>query len=402
MSRAVLLVTFVAASAAATPLPVTREPLTDDVAHYTFTVPVGDEPNARLAIHRVTRERGPWRPRATRHAVLFMHGDFSTFTSSFTDLATYLAEGGIDVWGVDARWTQAPPDEGADVSDFAAMTAAQRIADTELALAFARATRLVTGSGLERVVLSGFSSGAYLSYLVASVDAARPAWQRQVKGLVPIDSWAAIDPAIPGLEDDVCFGRDLAQADFDAGLVDSANGFQIQLGTLALTDPDGPSPNPRFTNLGRMFNFVGRTFLFTFATPWYHLAAGTIVDNTVTSLRESPPEAIAGWLAAAAPHQAWRESLDLAIQLCGRGPLPVDAPLGRITVPLLYLGAAGGYEDYGLYATTQVRSSDVTTLVVRRFGPERAGEDFGHADLLFATDAPALVWAPLAAWILLR
>jgi hypothetical protein len=386
-----------AAGAAASPPPVTRELVGGDIWRYSFTVPVGDGPNAHICIHRVVRERSAWRPRATPHAVVLLHGDFSQFPDSFGDMAAFLAAGGIDVWGVDARWTTAPA-EGADLSDFDAMTIGQRIADTELALTFARVTRLLTGSGFEPVTLSGFSRGAHLAYLVASVDAARPAWQRNVKALAPLDSWAAIDPANTAAAADACIGRDLEQEVVDSGIVDSDNFFQIDLGTLALTDPDGPSPNPRFTNLGRMRNFVGRTWLVFAPTPFYHLAAGVIVDNTVTALRESSDEDLATWLAAAAPHQPWRESLGFSTLLCGQPPLPVDAPLGRITVPLLYIGAAGGYGDDALYTTTLVGSTDVTTLVLRL--PTLPDEQqIGHADLLFGRDAPALVWSPLAAWI---
>ena len=68
-------------------------------------------------------------------------------------------------------------------------------------------------------------------------------------------------------------------------------------------------------------------------------------------------------------------------------------------MPLFYLGAAGGYGDHGLYSTTRVSSSDVTTQVVRRGGSGGDFEDFGHGDLLFADDAPALVWQPLRAWL---
>ncbi|WP_228560389.1 MULTISPECIES: hypothetical protein [Myxococcus] len=45
-------------------------------------------------------------------------------------------------------------------------------------------------------------------------------------------------------------------------------------------------------------------------------------------------------------------------------------------------------------------SVDVTTLVVRRLGPERVAEDFGYGDLLYAEVAPTLAWQPLAAWVL--
>src|SRR5262249_43324315 len=144
------------------------------------------------------------------------------------------------------------------------------------------------------------------------------------------------------------------------------------------------------------------TFVLFAPTPWYHLAAGVLDGNTVIALRESPDAAVATWLAEAVPHQAFRESLHLQTFLCGEAPLTFDAPVARIAVPLLLLGGAGGYGDAAVYTTTQVASRDVTTRIVRRFGPDGVFEDFGHADLLFARDAPALAWAPLAAWILAR
>jgi hypothetical protein len=94
-----------------------------------------------------------------------------------------------------------------------------------------------------------------------------------------------------------------------------------------------------------------------------------------------------------------RENADSEALFCGQGPLPIQAPLNRIRVPIFYLGAAGGIGVHGLYTTTQVKSTDVTTLVLHRFGADRIAEDFGHADLMFATDAPSLAWLPLAGWL---
>jgi hypothetical protein len=36
---------------------------------------------------------------------------------------------------------------------------------------------------------------------------------------------------------------------------------------------------------------------------------------------------------------------------------------------------------------------------VRRLSPELEVSDYGHADLLFARDAPEIAWQPLAAWL---
>lgn len=100
-----------------------------DVYHYSMVLKVGATPNARLRIHRVVRELGPWQPRSSGSSVLLMHGDFATFTTNFAPaltgtarpphggLAVYLAKQSIDVWGFDRRWTTAPTD-GADLSDF--------------------------------------------------------------------------------------------------------------------------------------------------------------------------------------------------------------------------------------------------------------------------------------------
>ena len=125
-----------------------------------------------------------------------------------------------------------------------------------------------------------------------------------------------------------------------------------------------------------------------------------IENDTVTAFRASSEDAISAWFAGAAPHQSLRESAESDALWCGQGPAPIDFALDRIQVPLFYVGAAGGFGDLGLYSTTRVGSTDVTTLVVRRLSADREAEDFGHGDLLYATDAPALVWRPLASWIL--
>ena len=143
-----------------------------------------------------------------------------------------------------------------------------------------------------------------------------------------------------------------------------------------------------------------QTYQFYTPTPLHHLAGGVLVNGKLTALRYSTEPAIDAWLSSAPFHQALAESADLDAMWCGDAPLPLADHLADITVPLLYLGAAGGFGDHGLYTTTLVASTDVTTKVIRRLAPAQEGEDFGHADLLFAGDAPDLAWQPLAQWIL--
>ncbi|MDI1476281.1 hypothetical protein [Polyangium sp. y55x31] len=390
-----------------------REQVAGDVYHYTFLLKVGDTPNARIRVHRVVREDSPNVAHPTSRAIMLLHGDFATFTTNFLpslisdgaqldrNLALYLAKRGIDVWGVDRRWTTAPA-EGTDFSDFAGMGVAQAVSDTGLALSFARTLRTLTGAGQDRLFLGGFSSGAQLTYLYAAEESQKPLAQRQVKGIVPIDIYGKLSPADESLRLYACAN---AADEYDwvaQGYVDSDNStFAQPLGALAASDPGGDSPIfEGYTNREAMLGFVSATFLLYEPKPQYHLVAGVYTNGFPTKLRYASESLITDWLAHSPPHESLVETADRDAMWCGTGTLPLADHLADISVPLFYLGAAGGFGDHGLYTTTLVASTDVTTHVVRRLPASREIEDFGHADLLYANDAPALAWAPLAQWLL--
>lgn len=387
----------VSASADALTSSVTRELVSGDIYHYTFTVRVGSTPNARLRIHRVVRERAPWQPRRTTGAAMVMHGDFASFASNFMPgLAPWLAARDIDVWGLDRRWASVAAD--GDVSDFDAMSLDQELDDVGTALAFARATRLVTDGSTDQLNLIGFSRGGELAYFYASREGARPAWQRHVKGIVPLDVYVSLAPADKDFRQFFCA---TAAAEYDAlaaGFADGPNDFQIGLGRGDLDAPAAPNEFfPDLTNREAMLMFVGETYLLFTPSPVYHLAAPILDGDTVTGLRESSEPVIATWLASAPPHQSMREQADTDQMTCGGGPLAL--PLSNIHVPLFLLAAAGGYGDHALFSTTQVASTDVTTRVVRVLAPGREAEDFGHGDLLYSPAAPTLAWQPLLGWL---
>jgi hypothetical protein len=130
------------------------------------------------------------------------------------------------------------------------------------------------------------------------------------------------------------------------------------------------------------------------------LAAPRLEGGVATGLTKSSEAMIARWFAHATPHQSLRESADTDSIWCGDGSGPPAPDLSRIEVPLLYVGAAGGYGEHGIHSTTRVGSSDVTSLIIARQPPDQVAADFGHGDLLFAADAPTLVWEPLAEWLL--
>jgi len=395
-------------------LDVAREQMDGDVYHYSVLVSVGASPNARLRLHRVVRERAPWQPRATKAAVMLLHGDFASFTTNFApsrvsaaappsrDLAVYLAGRGIDVWGLDRRWaTVAAPAQTTDLADFADMGFDSAIHDTERALSFAWWIRGLSGDGWNKLILSGFSSGGHIAYRYAAYESQKPSPQRRVKGLVPIDIYARIAPEDDAIRQDACARRDEERAALADGIYESDNGFFQALGSLATTAPDEPSPLFKgYDNRGAMLAFVAQTYLLYPATPLYHLASGVLDNDAAVGLRESPEGLIADWLVNAPPYQAMAELVDGDALWCGDEPSPLIDHLADIDIPILYLGAAGGFGDHGLYSTTQVASTDVSTVVVRRFEAAREAEDFGHADLLFAADATALSFGPMADWIL--
>jgi pimeloyl-ACP methyl ester carboxylesterase len=378
-------------------LDLTREHVAGDVYHYEAVLAVGDTPNAELHVHRVVRERAPWIPRAGRAAAMMLHGDFSTFRTNYLPdgggMAGYLAARGIDVWGVDRRWASAPAD--ADTSDFGDMGLAQELGDVRTALGFARAVRLLHGR-TDRLTLVGFSRGGQLAYAYASQEATRAV--RHVDGLVPLDVYFTLAPEDEATRQFFCDSAAFERQMLADGVVDSENSFIIAAGSLAESAPDDESPLfPGLTNRQAMLVLVGQTYQFAPFTPLYHLIAPVLEGDLPVGLRFSDEGVVASWLAGASPHQSMREAAESDALWCGDAPLPIDAPLDRIEIPLYYLGAAGGMGDHGLYTTTLVSSADVTTDVIARGVGE--AEDFGHADLLFATDAEALAWKPLAAWI---
>lgn len=389
-----------------------REQVSGDLYHYELVVPVGTSPNAKLRLHRFVREAAPYVPRHTTGGVMLMHGDFATTLTNFAPqladptspvrgLAPYLAMQGFDVWGLDRRWTL--PGTTDDVSDFGEMGVVQETEDLRQALALARSLRAASGAGSDKLTLIGFSHGAQLAYTYAAVEGARPAAQRHVKAIVPIDMYAEISPADPDLRAAACDNSAFEYELVAGGEIDSPNTFVIRIGERARTIPDELTPIgflAGMTNREVLRLFLGQTYELAPYAPLYHLLAPSLdAAGAVTGFTETSEAQAMSWTASAPPHQSMLEAADLDALWCGSTPAPIAAPLSQIRVPVYYLGAAGGVGEQGLYTTTRVSSPDVTTRIVHRFGPARRAEDFGHGDLLYATDAPTLAWRPLAAWL---
>ena len=385
---------------------VQRHALTANVAEYYFTLRVGSGPYDRIGVHRVVKETAPNRPVRASRAVFLAPGDIWNFRAAFLTgakpIPVFLAENGIDVWGIDYRWTFVP----ASVTDLSFMRSwnlVQDARDLGVAIAAARATRAVTGSGPGKVFLLGWSRGGQIGYAYLNGETQLPPVLRQVKGFIPVDIYLKTD--VPELRDKACQRRDATAAAIAGGTYAATSGGLISaIGNAAVADPNGPSAVVPGFNNHQAGLFVGEE---TFAllnglepVPVYHFTGGTVDANGVpTGLLYSNEQDLFHFEIAASPYQPNQELADADTSTCGRQAVPFDSHLGQITVPVFYVGAGGGFGEYGLYTTTLLGSTDVTSLVVHKVPAAQRLSDYGHADLFLAGDAQQLVWQPILSWL---
>jgi pimeloyl-ACP methyl ester carboxylesterase len=380
-----------------------RRALTADVAEYTFDVRVGDGEFDVITIHRVVQESSPNVPARTQRAVFLAAGDIWNFRAAFLTgahpLPVFLAENGIDVWGIDYRWTRVPAT--VDPSFMETWGLEQDAADLRFALGVARHARARTGSGFDKLFLLGWSRGGQIGYALLNEESQLGPGQRQVQGFIPVDIYLKTDD--PQLQALACQREQNTEAAIAGGQYANPVGALVStLGTLAVADPNGTSIlNPALTNRQAGL-LVGET---TFAllgglepAPFYHFTGGVFDAFGVPAGLSYANEAdLFSFEQAAAPFQPNRELADADAVTCGTTDVLFDDHLGDITVPVFYIGAGGGFGAYGIYTTTLLGSTDVTSLVVSKETPRLF--DYGHADLFLANDAQELVWEPLLEWL---
>ncbi|HEX2122624.1 MAG TPA: hypothetical protein VHL59_13375 [Thermoanaerobaculia bacterium] len=395
-----------------------RRALTGDVAEYTFDVRVGPGPFDVIGIHRVVRESSPNVPATTTRALFLAAGDIWNFRAAFLTgarpLPVFLAENGVDVWGIDYRWTRVPAT--ADPSFMQNWGIEQDAADLGFALGVARHVRAMTnngpGSGFGKLFLLGWSRGGQIGYAYLDAETQLAPGQRQVQGFIPVDIYLKTD--VPQLESFACQRQQNTEAAIAAGqAANPVGGLVSVLGLLAIVDPNGSS----ILN-GPPFNLPGYTnrqagLLVGQATfgllgglepaPFYHFTGGVFdAEGKPAGLLYSNEADLFTFEQAAAPFQPNRELADADAATCDATDVAFDDHLADITVPVLYIGAGGGFGEFGVYTTTLLGSTDVTSLIVSKVPSTQRILDFGHADLFLAHDADELVWQPLLEWMMAR
>jgi len=402
---------------------VTRTVIAGDIVEYAAELRVGPGEYDRIGIHRVVRERAPWRPIRARDGVMFVHGSASNFRSAaapglfapdlFEDdfgLAPHLASQGIDVWGIDLRWTFVPLEE-TDFSDMQGWTLGSHVEDLRRATAIARIVRAATGSGRGRLFFSGHSLGADIVYAYANAETQRPRWRRDVRGLIPIDIiYKLTSPETQGLRDDAANRYAANRALYDAGTYEFGLGAQLApLIGAGLSAPSDPSPlAPGWTNLQAATAVFTNTYLFYAPlpayTPHYHFSAGVFDPSTGAPVGCQHVDALDMLQVAQRfpPYQALIEAVEIDALISGAVDVPYDDHLHEITVPVLHVGAAGGFGAAGAETLSLLGSTDTTAHIVQLQPPGAEVIDYGHVDLLWAADSEALVWQPIADWIATR
>jgi pimeloyl-ACP methyl ester carboxylesterase len=388
-----------------------RKEIAGGIVERTYEIPVGSGQFDKIKIHRVIREGKPGVPTRCPIGVMMLHGDSSDFDSAYmlSGMGAFLAGSGIDVWGVDRRWTAVTPKTLGDGSFMCAWNMDNHLHDLRIALNFARTVRLTTGSGVGRLFLVGHSSGANLCYACANEETKMIDVARNVKGIIPIDTVHKFDPAETQLIQDAEDRHSAFVAVREAGKCYSDDALTLKMiAMLANTDPEGTSPFiPPLTNLQAAFIVLAATYT-TYPAPLmpivpaYHYNAGIFDSETKlpTGLQFTTLDIMSTFAEAVPPFQAINDLIDLEALLSNKTDRYADR-LGDITIPVFYIGAAGGVGEYGQFTVDQIGSNDKTVKIVST--PNMPRElDYGHVDLLFAGNARNEVWQPILQWLKAR
>jgi hypothetical protein len=387
----------------------TVQQIAGDVYEYNYLLPTGPGRYHSVGVHRVVRVQNG-SPVGTHNAVFLAHGSTGSFDDHFMNatepthsLAVYLASNGVDVWGIDYGWALVPLSE----TDFTFMQnwGMQRdVDDLEAAILFARVIRATTGSDGGRLALLGFSYSGLTGFVLANEETRRSCPARQVKAYIPIDlTFLTNDPAFQSAS---CASEPFyRQLVIQGSYNDNSGSYYEIIGNLAQSDPNGLSPVlPPWTNLQTSLVLGAAPWLFQgYLPPPSHLVAGVFgpggTDTIPIGLQYTSVSTWNNAFASASPWQPILEEADeLAISCGDANPAYTDS-LSLVRIPVLYIGAAGGQGNLGLYTLTQLGSQDVQHYVVSFYPPDQAALDYGHVDLVLADNARDLVWSRILDWL---
>lgn len=381
-----------------------RTVIAGDIVHYSATIIVGPGKYDKIGIHRVVREKSPYNPIRAKKAFFLLHGDLKRFETMWIPgrfsptlpddfgLAVYLARNGVDVWGMDQAWNFIPRSE-TDFSFFADWGIQREVDHLEIGLSIARAARLITGNGYDKMLLLGYSSGSATGYALLNQESQWPDCKRQVKGFIAADLGVrSDDPAwIASWEGWLAYYQGL----YDAGQYQDPIWIFQDVAMLARTEPDADSPYiPGFTNW-QCALFYGGGQIFGNVAGHYH--APVLQDGLPVDFQFITIDQWLDFITATGAYEPVLFERDYSVMVADL-PSPYVEHLGDITVPVFDLGGAGGVAPYTAATRSHLGSDDITYLYVTVGAPDPT-LDYGHIDLFTASNAPELVWKPVLQWI---
>jgi len=382
-----------------------RETLADEVAHYEWRVRVGQGEYDVIGLHRIVKERRPWRPVRVRENVFMAHGDLKTFIGCFQPgllsshypaefgIAHHLATEEIDVWGIDHASTFVPA-EATDLSFMADWGLQKHGDDIGTALGVARFVRLLTGSSFCKMNLLGYSGGSAQGFSLLNDETQRPSSLRHVGGFIPVDTGMLNDdPVYTQANCDVIAYYEELWAAGEYGEYSAL----LLFGEPARDDPDGMSPYiPDLTNLQAALAIATGPFYEGYPN---HYWAGEFDENGIpTGLQYTDVDLLIDFMCNAPAYMpTFYTSQSMRAHCTGAEPWTEHLP--DITVPLLWVSPAGGFAPWETYTLDVIGSTDITMLEIQLHPVEEQDLDFGHVDLFTADIAPGLVWDPILTWI---
>jgi pimeloyl-ACP methyl ester carboxylesterase len=388
-----------------------RTALSDGLAHYRYDVRVGPGQFDVIRLHRIVRERIPYWPIHTVSGIFFLAGSPNYFEAMFIppmitqaiprdhSIALFLAKNNVDVWGMDYAWALVP----AETTDLAFMKdwgVAKDTQHVETALMLARLIRRASGQPFDRLHLAGFSYGGIVSYSVTGRETQLPPMLRSVGGLIILD--VAVKLEDQDKRDIYCNSYAVDKANLDSGIYSDDTGLFLKLlSDLALNAPDDASeiiPLPGVTNFKAALFFGANTEALTGL--FWHFVGGNLDENGIPdSLRFTEDRAWVDLMGNIPPHLPMQTNVDTDAAFCGEPQVTFDDHLGQITVPILFVGAAGGFGRAGFYSVDLTSSKDAKKILVQLLPDDMRAMDWGHVDNILARDAQALVWQPILDWL---
>jgi len=391
-----------------------RSQLPNGLAHYEWTLKVGPGQFDRIGLHRIVKEWRAYSPLATTQATMFVHGDaygFGAFIASLQSqvvprdqsIAIQMANSGIDVWGIDLRWTRVPATTP-NLNFMANWGVDVDLKDLDTAINFTRSYRKLEGSIDAQLNLLGWSRGGQLGYLYLAKETQKKPLKRNIKAFIPVDILLKTDNEV--IRQAACTYSELLRSQMAAGQFYDDSGLVTQnIAALAQFMPDEPSPlMPELTNRQLALLFLNSTYLLvppgTANTPWYHFNGGKFDSNGLPAdLAFTSLDYMYEYAAGAAPYEPIRMIVEINDLTCATAARALDQRLREINVPILYVYGAGGFGKTGLYTTRLTASRDVSSIGVQMFPNELAVLDFGHVDLFTSRYANPLAWQGMIRWI---